>query len=222
MAFAATPGARARLEPRVLIAARGRLARLLTWRRTRAYALVLVAVYVVAYVDVLALGNLPLNSGGEPVAGDYIAFHTAARLITSGHAAQMYDHAPIVAIQDEMLHGVVPGFYDAYRNPPFYALIYAPLAGLDVLWGFGAWAVVSLCSLGLAIKLLLDEVPGLRRRWAGVLIFAFAFAPVYFGLIDGENATVSLCSSRNCSSCSRWCFSSRAAGDLSRPTRSPR
>jgi hypothetical protein len=54
------------------------------------------------------------------------------------------------------------------------------------------WAVVSLACLGLAIKLLLDEVPSLRRRWVGVLIFVFAFAPVYFGLIDGENATVSL------------------------------
>jgi len=147
---------------------------------------------VVAYVDVLVLGNLPLNSGGVPIAGDYIAFHTAARLVTSGQAAQMYDHAPVVAIQDELLHGLVPGFYDAYRNPPFYALIYTPLAGLDLLQGFGVWAVVSLACLGLAIKLVLEEVPALRRRWVGVLIFVFAFAPVYFGLIDGENATVSL------------------------------
>jgi hypothetical protein len=176
----------------MLMTVRERLCRLVTWRRARAYALVLVALYVVAYVDVLVLGSMPLNSGGVPVAGDYIAFHTAARLITSGHASEMYDHAAVVGVQDQLLHGLTPGFYDAYRNPPFYALIYTPLAGLDLLQGFVVWAVLSLACLGLAIKLLLDEVPSLRRRWVGVLIFVFAFAPVYFGLIDGENATVSL------------------------------
>ena len=54
------------------------------------------------------------------------------------------------------------------------------------------WFAISLACLALAIKLLLDEVPWLRKRWRGLLIFVFAFAPVYFGLIDGENATVSL------------------------------
>jgi hypothetical protein len=171
---------------------RQRLGRLLTWRRARAYALVLVALYVVAYVDVLAESSLPLNSSGVPVAGDYIAFHTAARLITSGQAPNMYDHATVLGIQGELLHGLVPGFYDAYRNPPFYALIYMPLAGLDVVSGFAVWSLFSIACLGLAIKLLLDEVPALRKRWVGLLIFVFAFAPVYFGLIDGENATVSL------------------------------
>jgi hypothetical protein len=171
---------------------RQRLVRLLTWRRARAYALVLVALYAIAWVDVLVLGSLPLNSSGVPVAGDYIAFHAASRLLASGQASQLYDHASVVRVQDGLLGGAVPGFYDAFRNPPFFALVFLPLAGLGLLEGFAAWSVVSLACLGLAIKLLLDEVPALRRRWRGVLIFLFAFAPVYFGLIDGENATVSL------------------------------
>ncbi len=176
----------------MLTTLRQRLARLLTWRRARAYALVLVGVYVVAYVDVLVQGSLPLNSGGTPVSGDYIAFHTAGQLIATGQASLLYDHDAFVSIQDHLLQGLVPGFYDAYRNPPFFALIYAPLAKLDLLQGFVAWGVVSLACLGVAIKLLLDEVPALSPRWRGLLVFVFAFAPVYFGLIDGENATVSL------------------------------
>jgi hypothetical protein len=176
----------------VFDAARLRLGRLLTWRRARTYAFLLVALYVIAWIDVLLLGTPPLNSGGAPMSGDYIAFQTAARLIVSGRAAQMYDHATVAEVQGTLLGGAIPGFYDAYRNPPFFALIYTPLASLDLIPAFGVWFGLSLACLGLSLKLLLDEVPALRRRWRGLLIFVLAFAPVYFGLIDGENAALSL------------------------------
>ena len=42
---------------------RNRLDRLLTFNRARTYGLVLVALYVVAWVDVIVLGVPPLNSG---------------------------------------------------------------------------------------------------------------------------------------------------------------
>jgi hypothetical protein len=46
--------------------------------------------------------------------------------------------------------------------------------------------------LGVGLWLLSAEVPQVKQRWRGLLILVFAFAPVFFGLIDGENATVSL------------------------------
>jgi hypothetical protein len=104
----------------------------------------------------------------------------------------VYDHARVSAVQDALLQEQVPGFYDAFRNPPFVALIFAPLALLDLIPAFIVWTLLSLGCLGAAIWLLLDEVPGLRPRWRGLLLLVFAFAPVYFGLVDGENSTVSL------------------------------
>jgi hypothetical protein len=168
------------------------LGRLMTWRRLRAYALVLVALYVVAWVDVLVTGDPPLNSGGVPMAGDFIAFQTAGRLVLSGHAAALYDHAAVVSVQDSLLDGRIPNFYDAYRNPPFYALLYVPFAWLDLLPAFALWCMVGLAWLALSLRVLLDETPWLQHRWRGLLIFVFAFPPVYFGLIDGENALLSL------------------------------
>ena len=88
--------------------------------------------------------------------------------------------------------GGAPGFYDAFRNPPFAALPFVPLALLDLVPGFILWSVVSVGCLGLAVWLLLQELPELKPRWRGLLVLVFAFAPVFFGLIDGENATVSL------------------------------
>jgi hypothetical protein len=51
---------------------------------------------------------------------------------------------------------------------------------------------ISLACLGLSIWLLLREQPLLRSRWRGLLVLTLAFPPVYFGLIDGENAVLSL------------------------------
>ena len=171
---------------------RDRLDRLLTWKRARTYALVLVGLYVVAWVDVLVLGSPPLNSSGIPIGGDYIAFHAAGRLVLSGHAAQLYDHAAVSAVQDNLLGGLIPGFYDAFRNPPFFALVFAPLAALDLLPGFAVWFALSLAMLAFALWLALREVPWLASRWRGQVVLVAAFPPVYFGLIDGENAVVSL------------------------------
>jgi hypothetical protein len=171
---------------------RQRFARLLTWKRARNYAFILVLLYVVAWVDVVALGSPPLNSAGVPIAGDFIAFQAAGRLVMSGQASRLYDHAAVSTVQDGLLEGRIPNFYDAYRNPPFYALVYTPLASLELMPAAAVWGVIGLLCLALALYLLLSETPGLRPRWRGLLILVFAFAPVYFGLIDGENALVSL------------------------------
>jgi hypothetical protein len=46
--------------------------------------------------------------------------------------------------------------------------------------------------LAAAVWLGLREVPWLLPRWRGLAVLVAAFPPVYFGLIDGENAVVSL------------------------------
>ena len=43
----------------------------------------------------------------------------------------MYDHATARRrAADGLLDGRIPGFYDAFRNPPFFALPFVPLAVL--------------------------------------------------------------------------------------------
>ena len=171
---------------------RDRADRLLTWKRARTYALLLVALYVVAWLDVLVLGSPPLNSSGTPIGGDYIAFHAAGQLVLSGRAAELYDHSAVSQLQQQLLGGQLPNFYDAYRNPPFYAALFVPLAPLDLLPGFAVYSVVNLAFLALALILLVQETPWLRSRWRGLAVLVLAVPPVYFGLIDGENSLLSL------------------------------
>lgn len=186
---AAAPGAPTAPGAARLLA---RVDRWLTWRRACLYASLLLALYVTAWAYVVANGAPPLNSAGEPIGGDYIAFHAAGRLVLDGHADRLYDPDWVVRTQDALLGGRVPGFYDAFRNPPFFALVFVPLAPLPLPGGVAVWTALSLGCLGLALRLLLEDVPSLRPRWRGLLLLVLAFPPVYFGLVDGENATVSL------------------------------
>jgi alpha-1,2-mannosyltransferase len=86
----------------------------------------------------------------------------------------------------------LPDFFDAFRNPPFFALVFVPLSLLPLVPSFGAWSLVSIGCLAAALWLMLDLVPGLKLRWRGLCVLVLAFPPVYFGLIDGQNATLSL------------------------------
>jgi alpha-1,2-mannosyltransferase len=176
------------MRPRQL----ARLRHVLTWKRARTYSLAVGSIYVLAWAYALVNSQPPLNRGGEPLGGDYIAFYAAGRLVLAGQAASLYDRVPVAHIQDAALGGRIPGFYDAYRNPPFYALLFAPLAALELLPSAAAFALLSGGALALAVYLVLDEAPALRPRWRGLAAMVFAFPPVYFGLINGENATLSL------------------------------
>jgi alpha-1,2-mannosyltransferase len=169
-----------------------RFHRLLTWKRARHYSVGIGFIYIFAWCLVLVTGSPPLNSGGEPLGGDYIAFYSAGKVLLAGDGAHLYDHATIVRIQDEALGGLIPRFYDAFRNPPFFALPFAPLALLPLLPSFAVWAVLSFVFLAIALWLLVDLVPSLRRRWRGLVVIVFAFGPVYFGIINGQNSTLAL------------------------------
>ncbi len=166
--------------------------RVLTFRRARTYALILIALYLAAWIYELSSGTPPVYGDNVPIGGDYIAFHAAGRLVLDGRANMLYDRAVVVAVQDALLNGRVPRFYDAFRNPPFAVLPFVPIALVDLVPGFVIWTFVSLACLGLALSLFLAEFPDLRDRWRGLLVLIFAFAPVFFGLIDGQYATISL------------------------------
>jgi alpha-1,2-mannosyltransferase len=169
-----------------------RLARLLTWKRARTWAFVLGMTYVYAWCLVVGQGRPPLSSANDPIGGDYVAFYAAGRILLSGDGAHLYDHATVTAVQDIALEGRIPGFYDAFRNPPFFAAVFAPLSALDLVPSFAVWSLLSLAALLMALRLLCDMVPGMAGRWRGLFLIAFAFGPVYFGLIDGQNSTLSL------------------------------
>lgn len=179
-------------QPAAWLRAARLASRLLTWRRARTYALGLGVFYVVLWGSVTLRGTPPLNLNGEPIGGDYVAFYAAGRLLLTGQAHALYEPSALKAVQEAALQGRIGGFYDAFRNPPFFALVFAPLALVPLVPSSFAWTILSLGFAASALWLALAELPGLRSRWRGIAIVTFAFPPVFFCLLDGQNSTLSL------------------------------
>jgi hypothetical protein len=169
-----------------------RLSRLLTWKRATTYASVVGLLYLSAWAYSTFADSGPLTRTGEPTAGDYIAFYAAGRMLITGQGSHLYDPTTVRAVQVEAMHSAIPTLYDPFRNPPFFALLFAPLGLLELLPSFAVWSALNLACLALAVWLALNNVPALRPHWRAIGILVLSFEPVYRGLIGGQNGDVSL------------------------------
>ncbi len=164
----------------------------LTWKRAATYAGILGLLYLLAWGYSTFAERSPLTRGGEPIPGDYIAFYAAGRMVLNGAGAHLFDPSSVRAVQAQAMQFLIPDFYDPMRNPPFVALVFAPLATLDLIPSFIVWSVINLACVVAAISLALNTLPTLRPHWRAIGILALTFTPVYRGLIGGQNSDVSL------------------------------
>lgn len=153
-------------------------------------ALIYVAATVVSYSRALDTQQVLTDSGF--IGGDYSAFYAAGRLVLQGQVRHLFDAPVVREIQQSAIDGPNPDFYVAFRNPPFFAMLFAPLAGLDLIPSFAIWTVVSLALVILATALALETLPRLLPHWKLVAVAIAGFCPVFAGLVDGQNASLSL------------------------------
>ncbi len=166
---------------------------LLNWRTACRATAALAVLYVVASV----CGYADVRANASPVAhgwigGDFVAFYVAGSQTLGGDAERLYDPARVHVLQEAATLGKVPDLYVPFRNPPVFAVLVAPFTTLDPVWSFAAWTAFSAVLLVVAVALTLGMVPRVRSHWRTTVVVVAGFAPVYFGLVDGQNATLSL------------------------------
>ena len=127
----------------------------------------------------------PVDAEGTPVCVDHLAFYSAARLVQDGQAGRMYDYDFLGRYQGELL-GYDWGMLIGYRNPPFYALLYLPTAGLPFVASVIVWNLIGLAVLAFGIRWLRPE-----RPWRAFLR-ALTFYPVFAVISFGQNSLLSL------------------------------
>ena len=122
------------------------------------------------------------------ISGDFVAFFAAARLVANGTGSQLYQLASVAAVErDAVGHGVGGSGVLPYFNPPFFAWLLGPLAGLSLQGAYRVWSLFSLAWLALDAWLLWKIASPLSREWKRVLVVAFLVSlPVTFGLRQGQ------------------------------------
>jgi hypothetical protein len=163
-----------------------RYARTAAFLRSRLWlGYVIGAVAWCVWLGNLALGGWYKDNEGTLLGGDHLAFYTAARLIHDGRAGEMYSYEMFPAYQNSLI-GWDWDALEAYRNPPFYALLYLPTAGLSYYTSFLIWTGIGLGLLVVSVFLLQPEQP-----WR-VLGWSIAFYPVFATISFGQNTFLSL------------------------------
>jgi hypothetical protein len=122
---------------------------------------------------------------------DFLAFYSAAHFVAEGQIARAYDSTALVAFQRLLVsHPVGAMGYMPFLNPPFAAVLQAPLAMLSepvarILW-FAANALLAL----VVARSLTSTMSGKTRVVASLIVLG-SF-PVYQTLIEGQWSLVIL------------------------------
>ncbi|HEY5476344.1 MAG TPA: glycosyltransferase family 87 protein [Tepidiformaceae bacterium] len=122
------------------------------------------------------------------VSGDFVAFFAAARLVAAGAGSHVYELQAVAAVEQAAAGHAVGGTgILPYFNPPFFAWLLRPVAGLSLESAYRAWSMFSLLWLAIDAWLLWRIAAPLSREWRRVIVVAFvALFPVAFGLQQGQ------------------------------------
>jgi hypothetical protein len=131
----------------------------------------------------MSLGGFRHDIKGDPIGTDHIAFYSAARLINEGHGPLMYDYEFLGEYQSALVDW--RGGLDAYRNPPFYALLYTPTARLPYAASYWIWAMIGLLILALGLRVIGPSGP------CSYFLWACSFYPVFATFTFGQNSLLS-------------------------------
>jgi hypothetical protein len=120
--------------------------------------------------------------------GDFIAFFAAARLVASGAGSHVYELQTVAAAEQAAAGHAVGGTgILPYFNPPFFAWLLRPVAGLPLQDAYRVWSMFSLAWLAIDAWLLWRIAASLPRQWRRLIILAYlALFPVTFGLREGQ------------------------------------
>jgi hypothetical protein len=160
-------------------------ARTAAWIRPRLWMGAAGLVPWVVWIGSLAIGGWYKDFEGTLIGADHLAFYTAAHLIRDGQQERIYDYLNLHSYEQGLI-GWDWGGFEGYRNPPFYALLFLPTAGLSYYVSMLIWTAVGFALLALAISLLRPARPG------AVFLWSLTFYPVFATISFGQNTFLSL------------------------------
>jgi hypothetical protein len=132
------------------------------------------------------------------VAGlDFVSFYTAGVAVREGRAEELYDLDATRRFQAtlEKRDGLPIGrSFAPWWNPPFYALLFVPLAGMGFHTALGIWLAVNVACTAAAIRVLCSMFPRSVgwRTWGLVPVLVVLSMPFMATMTHGQNSGTSL------------------------------
>ncbi len=128
---------------------------------------------------------------------DFVSFYTAGSAVREGRAGDLYKLDAVRRFQAvlEEREGIAIGkHYAPWWNPPFYALLFVPLAGMSFHLALWVWLIGNVVCGGIACWLLcrmLPEGAGWKLRGLVPVLMALSM-PFMQNMTHGQNSCTSL------------------------------
>jgi alpha-1,2-mannosyltransferase len=156
----------------------------LTPKRLR-YPIWIGAALWLSWIISLLLGSGNTDAAGHLIGTDFVAFYTAGKILLMGQSENLYDLTLAHQIQ-QPLYGAPSENFNPYLNPPFYAWLFIPFAGIPYPWSPILWMASNLGVFWLSMKLL---TPHQSKR---PFLWALTWQPAFAAISFGQNAFLSL------------------------------
>jgi hypothetical protein len=154
----------------------------------------MLALYVISMLGMHGVIVWELRSRVFAGFGDFASFYTAGTIVAQGQAEKLYDAAEQWSVQRRFApevsirQGPLP-----YVRPPFYAIIFVPLAYLPYRYAVALWTLLNF--LLLVLYPFLVPYAKLERPFLSPKLFGLAclsLFPITNGLIIGQDAILLL------------------------------
>lgn len=135
---------------------------------------------------------------------DFLAFYTAGTFVREGRRADLYKVDEVRAFEQKMAkqEGLELGVgFGPYWNPPVFAWVFVPLAGMAYTTAWWVWFAVNLgcagCAMVVMCLILKSSNPGKMpvpqwRGWGLAPLLIAASMPFIMALGHGQNTCISL------------------------------
>lgn len=156
----------------------------LTPERVNVYPMFFLAVSLLFWLVLLVLGNGVVDMGGNVIGNDFISFYTAGHFLNSDKLHLLYNHDAQLAYQTSIV-GKDPGL-NAFLNPPFTTILYAPFANFSYLTGYLLWSAVGISLFVYSLFLIRKNLLNGDYTAKEVALMAFCFWPVINWVAGGQ------------------------------------
>jgi len=159
-----------------------------------AAALMLVTTLLLYAVHMMQLPPLE-GSNGQTKTGDYFAFYSGAEMVSRGLGGDLFNLDAQQALQHELAGEGEWAEWNAYLNPPGFAILLALFAPLGFHGSFFAYDALCVLLFALAAASLKPHLPQLTRTPARTLLTLLAvlsLRQVSQPMLMGQNTTITL------------------------------
>ena len=147
----------------------------------------------------LVVGNSVISRDravtGDMIGHDFLAFYTAGSFVGSGRSRELYQLEPVRKFEQATGHAAgleIGDSFGPWWNPPFYALVFEPLAKLPYRSALAVWRWIGLAAVAGSMWVLATWLPTGWKTRGLVPLLIVGSMPFVQTFSHGQNTFTSL------------------------------